>query len=113
MSHIYSLLRLVQSVSCENVINLRSKVNAIQTSLTRKLGLRICKTDVNTQKIDGSRLETDKMVITSFYIREKDRKSSFFEETFLLPDMNMNIAFEILFFTLSNVEVNFHNWELR
>lgn len=37
---------------------------------------------------------------------DKDWNSSFFEETFLLTDISMDIAFQILFLTLSNVEVN-------
>lgn len=39
-------------------INSGSKVNAIQPRFIKKLGLHIYKTDVGTQKIDNSRLET-------------------------------------------------------
>lgn len=40
------------------LIGLSSKINQIQPSFWRELGFHICKTDINTQKIDGSRLET-------------------------------------------------------
>lgn len=53
------------------------------------------------------------MVIAFFLIENKDGKSCFFEETFLLTDINMDVAFTIFFFTLSNVKVNFTDLELR
>lgn len=37
----------------------------------------------------------------------KDKKFWFFEKTFLLADMSMNVAFEMFFFILNNIEVNF------
>lgn len=43
------------------------------------------------------------MVIASFLVDDKNRKSHFFEKTFLLADINMNIVFGISFLTLSNV----------
>lgn len=49
------------------------------------------------------------MVIASFQINDKDRKSCFFEETLLLADININIAFRMLFLILSNVEVSFND----
>lgn len=46
------------------------------------------------------------MIIASFQVDDKDGKSCFFQETFLLADVSMDVAFEILFFILSNVKVN-------
>lgn len=53
------------------------------------------------------------MVIISFFIDGKDRKSHFFEETFLLVDFSMEVICKILFLTLSNVQIDFNDWELR
>lgn len=64
---------------------------------------------MGTQKIDSSKLETVKIVITSFRVDNKDGKFPFFEETSLLADISINIALGIFFLTLSNVEVNFNN----
>ena len=50
------------------LIDLRSEINAIAPAYAKKLGLRVRKTDVGTQKIDGSTLETYDMVITGFQV---------------------------------------------
>ena len=47
------------------------------------------------------------MVIALFSMEDKEKKSHFFEETFLLANISMNIALEMFFFTLSNVKINF------
>lgn len=90
-----------------------SKVNIIQTSFIKKLSLCIYKTNINAQKIDNNKLETFRMVITSFSIDNKDGKSCFFEDTFLLADISIDISFGMLFLTLSNIEINFNNEELK
>lgn len=47
------------------------------------------------------------MVIVSFAIDEKDGKSRFFKETFLLSNISINnIAFEMLFLILNNIKSN-------
>lgn len=90
-------------------INSSSKVNAVLSSFAKNLGLRICKTDEGAQKIYSSRLKTFEMVIASFQVDYKDRKSHFFKETFLLVDISISVAFGMIFLTLSNVRVNFKN----
>ena len=45
-----------------------NEVNAMTTTYTANLGLVICKTDVGTQKVDGSVLEIYGMVIASFSV---------------------------------------------
>lgn len=79
----------------------------------KKLGLCICKTDVNAQKMNGSRLMTFGMVSVLFQIDDKDEKSRLFEKTFLRIDISINIAFGMLFLILSNVEINFKKRELK
>lgn len=95
--------------SIETLIDLGSKINTMQSSFVRKLGLGICKTDVGAQKIDNRGLQTFKMVIALFQIDEKDKKSRFFEETFILADISINITFGIFFLTLNNVKIDFNN----
>ena len=73
----------------------------------KKLGLWVCKTKVNVPKIDDSKLDTFDIVIASFSITYKKRRSCFFVETFLLADISIDIALGISFLTLSNVEINF------
>lgn len=50
----------------ETLINSSNKVNKIELSFARKLGSYICKTNVDVEKIDGSRLETYEMIIALF-----------------------------------------------
>lgn len=50
----------------ETLIDLDSKINVIQWSFAKKLGLCICKTDVGAQKIDSSGLKNFGMIITLF-----------------------------------------------
>lgn len=74
-----------------------------------KLGIRICKTNIDAQKIDCSRLEIYEIVIILFQIDKRNEKSSFIEETFSFTDILMNVAFEPLFLILSNVKINFND----
>lgn len=74
------------------LINLSSEVNAIQPSFIKKLGFCIYKANIDAQKINSSRQKTFRMVIASFQIDNKDKKSCFFKLTFLLADISINIA---------------------
>lgn len=64
------------------------------------------------QKINNSRLKTLRIVIIIILINNKKRKSQFFKETFLLANINIDIAFRISFLILSNIKVNFNNQKL-
>lgn len=85
----------------------------IWSSFTKKLGFCIQKTKVNAQKIDDSPLEIFGIVIASFIINDKDKNFRFFEETFLLADISMNITFEMFFLILKNIQINFNNRKLK
>lgn len=74
---------------------------------TKKLGLRVWKMEVADEKIDGSIIKTFEIVIAFFVINNKAKKSQFFEETFFLADISIDIILEMFFLTLSNVEINF------
>lgn len=85
----------------------------IQPSFAKKPVFRISKIHVGTQKIDGSKLESYRIMIALVQLDDKDRKSRFFEKTFLLADISLNIAFGMLFLILSNVKINFENRKLK
>lgn len=101
------------AISIEMLIDSDSKINAMQPSFEKSLGVRICRSNISAQKIDSSRLRIDGMIIALFQIDDKDINFSFFEKTFLLIDMSREVALRILFPILSNVEVNFNNRELK
>ena len=74
---------------------------------TKKLGLRIWKTNIGTEKFDGSILETYGMVIAGFQIQDKFEKARFFQETFLVADIGVKIVLGMSFLALSKVEMDF------
>ena len=65
-----------------------------------------------TQKIDKSLLKTFKMVIAGFQVLDKLGKVQFFQKTFLLADINVDVVLWIPFFTYSNTDIQFNKWEL-
>lgn len=67
---------------------------------------------MSAQKIDGNKLKTYKMIIASFQMDDKDKKSCFLEKTFLLAEISINVVFEMSFFILRNIVVKFNNHEL-
>lgn len=85
----------------------------MQSSFIKKLSFCIYKTNVSAQNNRGSKLDTFGIVITFFLVNDKDEKFYFFEEVFLLVNINMTISLEMLFLTLSDVKINFTDWELK
>ena len=72
---------------------------------TTKLGFRTRKIDVSVQKIDGSHLRTFKIVIVDYLVKNKFEKIRFFQKTFLSAIIGLEVILEILFLTLSRVDV--------
>ena len=52
------------------------------------------------------------MVISTFFVSDKDDRERFFKESFLLADINLDIVFEMLFLTMNNANVDFQAWNL-
>lgn len=46
-------------------------------------------------------------------MEDKDWILYFFEETFLLTDISMHVTLRISFFILTDVKINFTDWELN
>ena len=70
-----------------------------------RLGFQIYRTDIRAQKIDGLTLKIFEIVLASFQIEDKFRRIRFFQETFLLADINTEIVLGMLFLILSNANV--------
>ncbi len=87
------------------LLDLGSEVNAMSQAFAEQLGLKICRTNVGAQKIDGTILETYRMVVSTFSVSDKDRRERFFEESFLLTDVKPEIVFGMPFLTISNADV--------
>ena len=94
------------------MIDSGSKVNTMTPTYIAKLGLKVRKTDIGAQKIDGSTLETFGMVLAGFQVEDKLRKVRFFQETFLLANISAEVVLGMPFLTLSNANVQFVEKEL-
>ena len=87
---IYYLLRFWKNTAkVKALINSGSEVNVIIPTYAAKLGLKVRRTNVWIQKIDGSILKIFEMVLASFQIEDKLERAKFFYKTFLLANINM------------------------
>ena len=82
-----------------------SEVNAMTPAYAAKLGLKVRKTDIGAQKIDGSILETFGMVLADFQVENKLERARFFQETFLLANISTEVILGMPFLTLSNADI--------
>ncbi len=53
------------------------------------------------------------MVVSTFFMLDKNDREMIFEESFLLPDIKSNVVLGILFRIISNADVDFNAWELQ
>lgn len=47
------------------------------------------------------------MVVSTFFVLNKDEKERFFEESFLLADVKPDIVLKMLFLTMRNTDIDF------
>ncbi len=78
-----------------------------------QLSLKIRKTNIRDQKIDGTTLKTYRMIVSIFSVWDKDDRERFFEESFLLADVKLDLVLRILFLTMSNTNVDFQARDLQ
>ena len=106
VSCIYHPLRFQKDLcKTKALINLGREVNNITPADTAKLGFKIRKTDIETQKIDGSIFDTFEMVLADFQVEDKLGKTRFFQETFLVANTTLELIFGIPFLILNNADV--------
>ncbi len=97
----------------EALLDSGSEVNAMSSAFAQQLVLKIGKTNVGAQKIDGTTLETYEIVVSIFSVLDKDGRERFFEESFLLADVRPDIVLEMPFLTMSNANVDFQARDLQ
>ena len=95
------------------LIDLRSKVNAIHLSFAKQLGFFIRPTDVGVKKIDGTMLDTYRIVVVAFSVVDKANQVRFFEKNLLVANVSPKVVLKMLFFTLSGAKIDFSGRELR
>ena len=69
------------------------------------LGLKVRVINIGVQEIDGSLLATYVMIIAAFQVVNKLGRSWFFQETFLLAEISMEVVLGISFLIPSNFDV--------
>ncbi len=89
-----------------------SKVNIISQAFASQFRLKIWKTNVGAQIIDDTTLEIFGMVVSTFFVFDKDGREKFFEESFLLADVKPDIVLQILFLIMSNDNIDFQARDL-
>ncbi len=97
----------------EALLDSESEVNTISQAFAHQLDLKICKTNVGVQKIDGTTLETYGMIVSTFSMSDKDEKERFFQKSFLLADVKPDRVLRMPFLTMSNADVDFQARDLQ
>ena len=113
MSSVHLLSYQLWKKSVSVFLDSGSEINAVHLVFAKKLGFTIRPTDVGAQKIDGITLETHRMVVAAFLVKDKANRVRFFEETFLVVNISLEVVFGILFFILSGADIDFLGCELR
>ena len=96
-----------KSVSILALLDSGNEVNAIYLALAQKLELPVRPTDVGTQKIDGTMLDNFGIVVKAFSVTGKASQVKFFEETFLVANVSLEIVLGMPFLTLSDADIDF------
>ncbi len=96
----------------EALLDSKSEVNTMNQAFAYQLGLKICKTNVGAQKINGTILKTYGIVVSIFSVLDKDGRERFFEENFLLADVKLNIVLGMPFLIMSNADIDFQARDL-
>ncbi len=97
----------------EALLDSGSEVNAMSQAFAHQLGLKIWKINVRAQKIDGSTLKTYEIIVSTFFVLDKDSRERFFEKSFLLADVKPDIVLGMPFLILSNVDIDFQARDLQ
>ncbi len=96
----------------EALLDSGNGVNAMSQAFVHQLWLKIRKTNIWAQKIDDTTLKTSGMVVSIFFMLDKDGKESFFEESFLLANVKPDIVLRMLFLIIKNADVDFQARDL-
>ena len=89
------------------LIDLGNNINILTLVYVLKLGLRVYRTIFRAQKIDDSTFKIIRMVLASFQIEDKLERAQFFQETFLLANINTQVVLSMPFLNLSNTNILF------
>ena len=69
-------------------------------------------TNVGNQKIDGTIFEIYGIMVAAFSVPDWINKVKFFQETVLVANVSLDVVHEIIFFILSDTDVDFSKEKL-
>ena len=93
----YSIRFQKDTTGFRALVDLGSEVNAMTPTYAAKLRLKVRKTDIGVQKIDGSTLKTFGIVLADFQVEDKLGRKRFFQETFFLADITAEVVLSMPF----------------
>ena len=96
-----------KEATIQALMDLGCKINIMTLAYAKQLGFQVRKTNVITQKIDSSLLQTFEMVIASFQVKDKLDRARFFQKLFLLAETNMEMVLKMPFLTFNNADIQF------
>ena len=94
------------------LIDSGSEVNTLTLAYASRIGFQVHRTEIGAQKLDSTTFKIFKMVLASFQVENKLRKTRFFQKTFLLANISMEMVLSMPFLTFSNANVQFVEKEL-
>ena len=94
-------------MSVSALFNSSSEVNAIHPTFAWEIGLSIRPTDVGTQKINSTMLDSFEIVVIAFSVMDKAYRVKFFEKTFQVANISLEVILGMFFLTLSDADINF------
>ena len=89
------------------LLDSKIEVNVVTLAHATQLCPRLQKSNNGAEKFDNSLLETYNMIMTAFQVLDKLGHSWFFQKTFLLVDISIEVVLGILFLALNNVNIWF------
>lgn len=89
------------------LIDTSSKVNKMPLVYPSKISFQVHQIDIGAQKLNSSIFKTFEMILASFQVEDKLGKACFFQKTFLLTDISIEMVLKMLFITFSNVDIQF------
>ena len=103
----YPIIFWKKSVSVSALFDSGSEINAIYLIFAKKLGFFIRRINIGVQKIDGTMLDTYKIVVAALLVTNKANEIRFFKETFLVANVSLEVVFGMPFLILNSANVNF------
>lgn len=88
-------------------LDLSSKINAMTLAFVLKLNFGVYYIDIRAPKIPGYISKTFKIVFASYQVKKKLGHIQYFQKTFLLNDISIEIMLKMTFLVFSSVKIPF------